>query len=214
MRHLTVRKHKGFALFTGLILLLVLTLISIVVMRGTRLELAMTTAATGQEQAVAYADSARSIARELRLESFEIAEASQGNLSNSGYGGLRPGNVPPFLSIACNGGGDLFNNSPLTNPNVFLGANDFSSTSTDLRIQTINAPTRHLGPFREAKQDCAEGKMGMSTAELGMREKVGDAVGAGENRENTQILAAIGYGDSVSGSEARVVGFNDILISR
>jgi hypothetical protein len=55
---------KGFALVVGMIFLLVLTVLAIVVMRGTQLELAMSGAMTRQEQAFEASDAMRAITRE------------------------------------------------------------------------------------------------------------------------------------------------------
>ena len=212
--------NRGFALVTGLLMLLVLTLLATVVMRGTTLELAMTSAVTRQEQALSLADSARSLSRELLIASVALNTASPGEIRSGAVGG-RPGNVPAFVvDTTCTGptqGGAItnqlgtntrFGRIPLTEDQ--RGINALDANSVSLRIQTLNARPEHITALNQARVTCTSGTMGMAVIDLSKKIAEGSDV---TNPEIIKTVALVGIGEASGGGYSKVVTISDIQIN-
>jgi hypothetical protein len=207
-------RHQGFALVTGLIMLLMMTLLAITVMRGTKLELAMTTAVTRQEQAFSLADSAIALARELFID------ASQGSIDggvSSGAVGGRESNIPQFYldSRSCPDVANISERfshlSPATDSFAQLGINALDSRSMALRIQTVNASPAHIGPITSTRPTmCKIGKMSMGVVDMGNKISAGTNVA---EPEISKLVILIGYGETPFGGYAKVLTISDIQIN-
>ncbi len=213
------QSEKGFALVTGLLMLLVLTLLATVVMRGTTLELAMTSAVTRQEQSLSLADSARSLSRELLIASVARNPALPGEIRSGAVGG-RPGNVPNFLGtvLTCSGAGQGFSNplgaaprfGRLAGPEDQRGINALDGDSVSLRIQTLNAKPEHITALNEARTACDDGKMGVAIIDLSKKIAEGSDV---TNPEIIKTVALVGIGEALGGGYSKVVTISDIQIN-
>ena len=206
--------QSGFALVTGLIMLLMLTLIAITVMRGTKLELAMTTAVTRQEQAFSLADSARSLGRELLFSALQVGV--EGEATTTAVAGRAP-NLPSYFgsSSTCPGVGNMADRFGRQGANTTsftqIGINAFDNNVMSLRVQTVNASPAHITPIVSTKPaGCDVGTMYMGIIEMTKKIEVGSDVA---NPEVTKAVALIGYGDTVDGGYAKVLTVSDVQIN-
>jgi len=215
------RKTTGFALVTGLLMLLVLTLLATVVMRGTTLELAMATAVTKQEQALILADSARSLGRELLIRSVETNPLAPGEYTSRGVGGRRA-SVPAFATAECTASvgevgdalGSRFGQVPGTGPTpndsiTTFGIDSFDDSTPTLRIQTLNAFPSHINQRNEAEPVCGQGIMGMGIVDMYIKIPEGSDVSA---PEITKAIALVGFGLGAAGGYSKVVTISDIQL--
>ena len=217
------KQSKGFALVTGLLMLLVLTLLATVVMRGTTLELAMTTAVTKQEQALVLADSARSLSRELLIASIEFDNTQPGRDKSEAVAG-RKANVPLFATMesdcTASGGDDLGGGVLGTPRNYATGLENAALTTASidsnlpqvmqLRIQTLNAVPGHIPGRNSARLNCESGTMRMAVIDISRKIKEGSDV---TNPEIIKTVGLIGFGSGLSGVDAKVASISDILIN-
>jgi Tfp pilus assembly protein PilX len=212
--------NRGFALVTGLLMLLVLTLLATVVMRGTTLELAMTSAVTRQEQSLSLADSARSLSRELLIAAVALNTASPGEIRSGAVGG-RPGNVPAFVAgttCTATSPGGVINNQlgaaarfgRIVGPQDQRGINALDANSVSLRIQTINAKPEHISALNQARTACDAGTMGMAVIDLSKKIAEGSDV---TNPEIIKTVALVGIGEASGGGYSKVVTISDIQIN-
>ena len=203
-------------------MLLVLTLLATVVMRGTTLELAMTTAVTKQEQALVLADSARSLTKELIIAAVEFESTAPG-ADRSGAVAGRKSNRPAFAVTASDctseGGNNLggvlgasqqfatgIENSALT----IAAINSLLPQVMQLRIQTLNAVPPHIPGRNRARVDCSSGTMEMAVVDISLKIKEGSDV---TNPEIIKTVGFIGFGSLGSGVNGKVATLSDILIN-
>lgn len=218
------KQQNGFALVTGLLMLLVLTLLATVVMRGTTLELAMTTAVTKQEQALILADSARSLSRELLISAVEYDPSQPGRDRSEAVAG-RKANVPLFAitppAVACTAeqggalggvlGGAGNNYAQGSLPYVtHAGIDSLAVEDMERRMQTINAVPAHIPSRNNAQVDCTSGTLSFAVVDLSKRLPEGiDA----ERPEIIKTVGLVGIGRGFGGGTAKVVSISDILVN-
>jgi hypothetical protein len=195
--------QRGFALVVGLIFLLVLTVLAIVVMRGTQLELAMSTAVTRQEQALEAADTMRAVTRE-----FMYANGEKLNLD------VKEGAVPEFVytdncSVAFNSnfGTDLqpVDNSTSQATQMLDGLScfGFGSGCFEDRLQDINrSPTvlldqASLKYCTTGTNNSTEYKMSVNAIQLSVLRQPGiDISSPGEEQRQIYALVTRGRTDA------------------
>lgn len=203
---MNIKTHQsGFALATGLMFLLVLTLIAIVAMQGTKLELAMSTAVTRQEQAFEMTELSRVVAR----QSQAIAIEETGRVYSS-----RETNLPAF-AIPCDGGGGQIGERP--RKGIFgLGFNCSDEDCMRERVQNIdNIPNLWTISYPSCATSTTpavfEGKGGL--IKLSVDNAAGRDVQSGQD-EVPVMITAFGRGATADGGSATNVAYFNVRTVR
>jgi len=127
-------RQRGIALFVGLVFLVMLTLVSLIVMRGTLLEMRMTTATARHEQAFEASETARTVP--------EAVLAS--HVFNRGWPESWGGNIPDVMFNLNTVFANRLGWSALLNPNTTSGQGVQPACGTGLVIfyMAVTCPTR------------------------------------------------------------------------
>jgi hypothetical protein len=190
-------QERGFALVIGLVLLIALTLLALVAMRSTGLELAMVNSVTQQERAFVHADSARGIAREMYIYWGGSRIETGRNVA-----------MPDFAAtgVDCPG---LGSSSSVIDPTTAGEGLDAPSVSVlSRRIQTVAASPPHILPaqthnFPKDQADRCSFGYGVRQLDLGRSIITGsDAV---NNPETMRHVAHHGYTFNAQGNESVAV---------
>lgn len=198
-------QHGGFALATGLMFLLVLTLIAIVAMQGTKLELAMTTAVTRQEQAFEMTELSRVVARQSQALSFALDQrVIKTNETN----------IPSFaVNAVC---GVQLAGASQVGPGIIRGWNCSTGDCMSDRLQNMNAVADlwTIGyPACVALPDVADLRGSGGLIKLGVDNGPGRDSQAGQD-EIPVLISAFGRGSTADGGNAMSMSFFTVKTSR
>jgi PilX N-terminal len=128
-------RQRGIALFIGLVFLVMLTLVSLIVMRGTLLEMRMTTATARHEQAFEASETARTVPESILAS----------HVFNRGWPESWGGNVPDVMFNLNTVFANRLGWSALLNPNTTSGQGlQPSSCGSGMVIfyMAVTCPTR------------------------------------------------------------------------
>jgi hypothetical protein len=227
-------KQVGFALVVGMLFLLVLTILGLVVMRGTQLELAMATAVTRQEQAFDGADSSRAMAREAIYARIRAANdgAGIGNPSLTiekkfNDDGFSNREAPLFVQspTAANTGCSTFDSAPAseamtaTNGQYVQGLACFENDCMvpAARMQAISTTAVPITPLFTRNYCVTPAQkltMTASTMAMSLKLKKGSDVSDTGSAEADQLLGLVANGETADGARSTVVAILAIPIQK
>jgi hypothetical protein len=221
-------KQSGFALVVGMLFLLVLTILGLVAMRSTQLELAMTTAVTRQEQAFDGADSARSLTREALYARINKA-ADNINLNDENgavkaiginTAGIQNREAPQFViaPTAANTGCAVYNAAPAASVmTVSSGGREYvqglncykdECMVPSARMQSISAPAVTPNPLFTRNYCLTPAQvltMTGNTMPMNFTQKGGSDVSDSNAGEGDLLVGLLANGATADGAQSSVV---------
>jgi hypothetical protein len=226
-------KQTGFALVVGMLFLLVLTILGLVVMRGTQLELAMATAVTRQEQAFDGADSSRAMAREAIYARIRAANdgtdptnlatvSIKGTFNDSGFKNREAPlfvQSPTAASTGCATFDSGLASDVMTNGAYVQGLGCFldSCITPAARMQAISTTAIPVAPLFTRNYCVTPAQkltMTATTMAMGLPIKSGSDVSDTGSIEADQLVGLVANGETADGARSTVVAILAIPIAK
>ena len=187
--------QRGIALFVGLVFLVMLTLVSLIVMRGTLLEMRMTTATARHEQAFEASEMARTVPETILAA----------HVFNRGWPESWGGNVPDIMFNLNTVFANRLGWSALLNPNTTTGQGLQPACGSGLVIfyMAVTCPTRTAFYNFTPTQWVPAVKFTMAGSQAQVVVSIvrdGVTVNQGSGAASQQGYASVGVGTSKGGS--------------